>query len=166
MNNKAFTLIELLVVVLIIGILAAVALPQYKNAVEKAHATEAITQIRALADAEKAYYLANGEYTDSFEELSVDFPGTSATGESAILQQHWVLKLTDIKATNTLSARRKGTGIALRNGRWYIVYDLSTDKLYCGAYPDDSKSTKICKSFGPGENCPAWGNDSLCYPIP
>ena len=165
MNNKAFTLIELLVVVLIIGILAAVALPQYKNAVEKAHATEAITQVRALADVEKAYYLANGEYTDSFEELSVDFPGTSA-GTNVINQKYWDLKLTDIKATNTLSARRKGTGIKLRNGRWYIVYDLSTDKLYCGAYPDDVKSTKICKSFGPGQDCPAWGNETVCYPIP
>ena len=51
--NKGFTLLEVLVVVLIIGVLAAVALPQYEQAVEKARATEALSTISAFKQAVK-----------------------------------------------------------------------------------------------------------------
>ena len=61
-NNKAFTLIELLVVVLIIGILAAIALPQYQKAVMRARVTEAIVNTRALFNALEVYRLENGSY--------------------------------------------------------------------------------------------------------
>ena len=77
--HNGFTLIELLVVVLIIGILAAVALPQYQKAVEKARATQAISMVKAIGDAQEVYFLANGVYADGFEELGIEVPGTSGT---------------------------------------------------------------------------------------
>ena len=65
-NKQAFTLIELLVVVLIIGILAAVALPQYQKVVEKSKAAEALTLLKSVYQAQQAYYLANGTFATSF----------------------------------------------------------------------------------------------------
>ena len=58
-NNKGFTLIELLVVVLIIGILSAIALPQYSQAVEKARAAEALSNIGSFKRAVDIWRLAN-----------------------------------------------------------------------------------------------------------
>ncbi len=75
-NQQAFTLIELLVVVLIIGILAAVALPQYQKTVEKSKATQALTLLKTVGQAALTYQLANGEYPSSFDELAVEIPWT------------------------------------------------------------------------------------------
>ncbi len=79
MNKKTtagFTLIELLVVVLIIGILSAVAVPQYQKAVEKSRATQALILLKSLVQAQEAYYLANGEYATQFDQLDVEIPWT------------------------------------------------------------------------------------------
>jgi len=73
--KKGFTLIELLVVVLIIGILSAVALPQYTKAVEKSRLSEAKIIIRSLIHAEEAYGLATGEVSCDLEALDISLSG-------------------------------------------------------------------------------------------
>ena len=72
--KKGFTLIELLVVVLIIGILSAVALPQYTKAVEKAKVTEVMTVGKSIADAQNIYFMENGEYALNPEDLILEIP--------------------------------------------------------------------------------------------
>ncbi len=83
-TTKGFTLIELFVVVLIIGILAAVAVPQYQRVVEHNRAMEAFTLLRAIAHAQQIYYLQNGEYARTFSQLDFSLP-KNYTGNKQVI---------------------------------------------------------------------------------
>ena len=78
-----FTLIELLVVVLIIGILAGVAVPQYQKAVLKTRFMRLVPLTKAISDAENVYYMANGAYTLNFDDLDIALPSGATTVTSS-----------------------------------------------------------------------------------
>lgn len=69
-NEKGFTLIELLVVVAIIGILAAIAIPQFSAYRAQGFNARASSDLRNLATAEEAYFAANAAYSSTLTQLT------------------------------------------------------------------------------------------------
>ena len=94
--KKGFTLIELLVVVLIIGILSAVALPQYQKAVEKSRTTEALSNMSTMRNQMDIYILANGFPGAGVTISYTDLADVDIQGGSWVDQGGWL----DLKTKN------------------------------------------------------------------
>ncbi len=154
-ENAGFTLIELLVVVLIIGILAAVALPQYTKAVQKSRATQGITLIKSLSDAQQVFRMANGTYTNNLEDLDIALPG-SPTGNTSQVGD-FLVKLDMTGSIAHIQAQYK-------SGDWFIVRYMSRDQLDCVAC-GSAEGENFCKTFNSvAETCPE--ASCKCYRIP
>ena len=143
-TRRGFTLIELLVVVLIIGILAAVAVPQYQKAVDKAQITEGLTLGNYILKLEKLYYLANGEYTANFEDLGIDVPSGYSINPNAKYQ------LQNSRNTFTLENDRNKRAIfnyyGNTNQMQLALFFWFEHPTTCYAYT--ARGTTLCQSLG------------------
>ncbi len=153
LSVKGFTLIELLVVVLIIGILAAVALPQYQKAVEKARMTEAMTLVRAIANANQVFYMANGRYAaeNEIDLLDIEIPGkVSADWYGNRIQTKYFVYSPRGSSEGHLAVAQH----APQNGEtgvYYIYIPINNpNRVYCFAYSDGGATAiqrKLCQQL-------------------
>lgn len=136
-KQEGFTLIELLVVVLIIGILAAIALPQYNAAVEKSRATEALTMLK---NAHNAYELKILEEGENFETFPVG---------------------KDIVDWSAGTWNTDGTAFCTKN----FYYEFAIPDIY--AYRSNNIaadcSTATDRLYEIGLGFPAYGGDVACW---
>ena len=141
---KGFTLIELLVVVLIIGILAAVAVPQYQRAVMKAQIASELPLLVSMLNAQDVYYLANGQYALHFDELDIDPPACSNKkiaddGDYCDLGPNAQLKIFT------------RNGVYIQRPEKYKLefsYDHLDEGITCWAWVGNQTAEEVCRSYG------------------
>jgi prepilin-type N-terminal cleavage/methylation domain-containing protein len=144
-NKKAFTLIELLVVVLIIGILAAIAIPQYLKAVERSRVASLLPIMTALENANKIFHLTTGKYTTKFEDLDVSIPQGAtildqgpSIGQFAQYPNGMWLNLCGTGCNYSVKARSSADGI------WMEFY-ITSGIRQCMAPENSERLNDLCK---------------------
>lgn len=148
---SGFTLIELLVVVLIIGILASAALPQYERAVEKARSANAFQIIKSINDAQKITNLEKGTTCKiyPFEELSVTFTdkdGNTATGYWFYGKDYgFYLKINPFSTDFSTQCNETPAGAYTATSHYYLA--INQGRRTCIPMDGSAKGEEMCKSI-------------------
>ena len=153
MNRKqGFTLIELLTVVMILAILTSMALPQYRRAIQRAEAADALINLKTMFDGAKRYYSYHSSWPTSLVGLDVEFLDASSNGE--VGEFKYVFDATN----KTVSAcRLKGDSTA--NTYCLIAYykkDNVRDVYTCKDNSGAGKYAALCDSL-----CPTSGTECV-----
>lgn len=145
-KNAGFTLIELLVVVLIIGILSVVALPQYQKAVEKSRAVQALVTGKHIIKMQELYYLANGKYASTWEELGEEKPEL----KDFEIQTQWG-KYAPYNIT--LERRNYSPSLRLIFFMQHVesYFSQYAGRNFCVAHSSDENGKSFCKSMSNSE---------------
>ncbi len=148
---RAFTLIELLVVVLIIGILAAIALPQYRVAVGRARVTQLIIRIDALYKGAQSYYLANGTWPADVRDLDIEIDAAGAEyGKTSISASDHTGIFYNGDATGIRCAvlpNLNPPSLWCTDEEYAIHIDLDTDKRWCRNRTHTAVGNQVCRSM-------------------
>ena len=144
--KQGFTLLELLVVVLIIGILAAIALPQYKRVKEKTIMAEGIQITKQVADANQRYYLIHGEYSEDINNLDINFSGQLIVlyNINRIETNNFIIATMGSSKTTMAMIQRKPM-----NEAYYIYISRNLPNIIsCGYYDNATKIQKeLCNKL-------------------